>query len=343
MAKRPTIADLAHAAGVSEATVDRVLNARGKVRPETAHSVLDAAERIGYHAAALIGHRLQPSLPTLRVGFVLQKGRQAFWQAFGTAAQEAAKRAIGVSARAEIVFLSSQAPSDVASALIDLKDKVDAVAAVAVAHDGVTAAVGELQAAGVPCLALLNDYAQGVRNSYIGLNNLKVGRVAAHMIATTRPVPGKVAVFVGGFRWHGHALRETGFRSYFREFSPNSQVLDTLVNLETRQLTYEATLDLLDRHPDLTGLYVAGGGMEGAISALRETREPGEVTLIVNELTPDSRAALTDRYAALVIATPLDAVCSYAFEFAATARAHGESAIPSQHFLLPELILPEVL
>ena len=342
MAKRPTITDLAKAAGVSEATVDRVLNARGKVRPDTAQGVLDAAERIGYHAAALIGHRLRPSAPSLRVGFVLQKSRQAFWQAFATAADDAAKRTLGVSARADVEFLPSQAPGDVADALIGFKGKVDAVAAVAVAHDSVTAAVDELQGAGVPCLSLLNDFAQGVRLSYIGLNNLKVGRVAAHMISTAGGASGKVAVFVGGFRWHGHALRETGFRSYFREFSPETHVLDTLVNLETRQLTYEATLDLLDRHPDLSGLYVAGGGMEGAIAALRETRAPGEVTLIVNELTPESRTALADRYAALAIATPLEAVCEHVFELATQIKEPGRS-IPSQHFLTPELILPEIL
>ena len=36
-------------------------------------------------------------------------------------------------------------------------------------------------------------------------------------------------------------------------------------------------------------MYLAGGGMEGAISALREVRQPGQVSLVVNELTPDTR------------------------------------------------------
>jgi LacI family transcriptional regulator len=67
----------------------------------------------------------------------------------------------------------------------------------------------------------------------------------------------------GGYRWHGHELREAGFRSWFREFAPQFQMLDTLVNLETRQLTYEATLDLLNRQRSFRGMYVAGGGMEG--------------------------------------------------------------------------------
>ena len=40
MARRPTIRDLAEAAGVSVATVDRVLNGRHPVREETARQIL---------------------------------------------------------------------------------------------------------------------------------------------------------------------------------------------------------------------------------------------------------------------------------------------------------------
>ena len=59
LSRRPTIADLARAADVSVATVDRVLNARHRVRETTAERVLGAAEAIGYHATPLIKSRLR--------------------------------------------------------------------------------------------------------------------------------------------------------------------------------------------------------------------------------------------------------------------------------------------
>jgi LacI family transcriptional regulator len=180
-----------------------------------------------------------------------------------------------------------------------------------------------------------------VRQNYLGLNNMKVGRIAAHIIAQTSHRPGKIAVFVGGHRWHGHELRETGFRSYFREHAPQFAILDTLVNLETRQLTYEATLDLLGRHPDLRGIYCAGGGMEGAIAALREVRAPGEVALVVNELTPESRSALISRYVTMVISTPLRRLCDDLVGLAAEALRTGIPPVQGQHFLEPLLYLPE--
>ncbi len=341
MANRPTIHDVAREAGVSTATVDRVLNAREKVREDTARRVYEAARLVGYHAAPLIGQRVQMDLPRLRLGVVLHKERQAFYQSFKAGIERAVTEATGLRASAVIEFAASQAPSDFTTVIESLASRVDAVAATAVTHPEVTEAVIRLNAKGIPCFALLNDFAQGVRQNYLGLNNMKIGRIAAHLIAQTTHQAGKIAVFVGGYRWHGHELRETGFRSYFREHAPQFTILDTLVNLETRQLTYEATLDLLGRHPDLRGIYCAGGGMEGAIAALREVRRPGEVALVVNELTPESRSALISRYASMVIATPLTRLCDDLVTLAAAAVRDGIIPVQGQHFLQPDLYLPE--
>ena len=341
MAQRPTIHDVAREAGVSPATVDRVLNAREKVREETARRVYEAARRIGYHAAPLIGQRVQAELPRLRLGVVLHKERQAFYQNFRAELERAVAQATGVRASLSLSFSASQAPSEFATLMEEMAGRADVVAATAVTHPEVSDAVSRLNARGIPCYALLNDFAQGIRQNYLGLNNIKVGRIAAHLIAQTSRQPGKIAVFVGGYRWHGHELRETGFRSYFREYAPQFGILDTLVNLETRQLTYEATLDLLGRHPDLRGIYCAGGGMEGAIAALQELRQPGEVALVVNELTPESRSALINRHVSMVIGTPLQRLCADLINLAKEGMTNGLPPVTGQHFLQPDLYLPE--
>jgi LacI family transcriptional regulator len=341
MSRRPTVEDVAREAGLSSATVDRVLNARGKVRNETAMRVYQAARNVGYHAAGLIGQRLQADLPRLRIGVVLHKERQAFYQNYKAALEQAAAEAQGLRATMTIRFAPSQTPADFIALMEGLADQSDAIAATAVTHPEVTEAVRRLNARGKPVFALLNDFAQGVRQHYLGLNNTKVGRIAAHIIAKTTHRPGKLAVFVGGYRWHGHELREIGFRSYLREHAPQFTMLDTLINLETRQLTYEATLDLLARHPDLRGIYCAGGGMEGAIAAVQEVREPGDLALVVNELTPESRAALISGYVTMVIGTPLARVCTDLVAFAAEAVRSGIGPVQGQHFLQPDLYLPE--
>lgn len=343
MSSRPTIKDVAREAGVSTATVDRVLNGRVQVRSETARKVADAAHRIGYHARGLIDQRLAPTVPKMTFGFVLHKGRQEFYQNFARAIERAVAARTDIHGKAVIRFSADQSPEGFLREIAGISDRIDALASSAVNHQGITREVRRLKDNGIPTFAVLNDFAQGVRENYLGLNNMQVGRLAAWTITRTQAQPGKIAVFVGGNRWHGHQLRETGFRSFARENAPQFTVLDTLVNLETRMLTQEATLDLLARHPDLRGVYVAGGGMEGAIAALRETRPPDKVSLVVNELIDDSRAALTDGYVTMVIATPLAQLCADLVDMMVNAVQSGFGDLPGQHFLEPRIYLPEML
>lgn len=343
MARRPTLKDLAQAAGVGLATVDRVLNDRPNVRAATVERVLAAAERIGYPTGKLAALKAEAERPLLRFGFVLHKPSQDFYRNFATALEAAVAERQDIRGRCEIRFAPSQSPTDFAEELVRAGQKADVLATSAINHPSLSETIRALQDAGKPVFSLLNDAASGVQQSYLGLDNVKVGRIAGWMIATQVREPGKVAVFIGGNRWHGHILRETGLRSYLREHAPGLSLLDAVVNLETRQVTYEATLDLLDRHPDLRGIYVAGGGMEGAIAALREMRPPGKVALVVNELTDESRAALASRHVSLVIATPLAALSRQLVGLMIEAARQGGQAVSAQHYLRPELLVLDSL
>ena len=82
MATRPTIEHLARAAGVSVATVDRVLNSRAPVRAKTAKQIHEAAIAIGYPTTNLIGQRIREELPEYRLGFLLLDTGSTFYAEF---------------------------------------------------------------------------------------------------------------------------------------------------------------------------------------------------------------------------------------------------------------------
>lgn len=341
MSNRPTIADLARAAGVSVATVDRVLNGRHPVREETARRVYDAAKGIGYHAVGLLRQRVFEDLPQYRLGFLLQKPQQSFYQAVAKEIENAALALSNVRALPQIEFVANSTPTGITEKLKAMAARNQAIALVAPDYPAVTAVVEELKERGIPVFSLLSDFAAGVREGYIGLNNHKVGRTAAWMIAKAAKRPGKVAAFVGSHRFLGHELREIGFRSYFREHAPDFEVLDTMVNLDTAEITHEATLNLLQRHPDLTGFYVCGGGMEGAISAIREEKLEGKLIAVVNELTPESRAALADDVVTLAISTPTAALARETINLMIQSIDKGPTGAPGQTFLPFDLFTPE--
>lgn len=338
--KRPTISDVAVAAEVSVATVDRVLNARLPVREETSRKVFAAAEKIGFHGANIIRQRMMADMPSYSFGIVLRKEKQAFYQDFVSELQQAVSAVKDRRIQLNIQYARSGEPGELAELILGMSGRVQAVAATGPDHHDVTAAVTALRSKGIPTFSLLTDLAQGVREAYLGTNNMKVGRSAAWMISKVSR-PGKVLLFLGGHRFHGHSLREMGFRSYMREYAPDFQVLDALINLETRRLTYEMLLDTLSRHPDLVGVYCMGGGMEGAIEALKDGNRSEQIACIVNELTPESRQALLERRLAGVFQTPLRELCSDLIATMVHTIEHGMAESPGQRFLPAHLWVPE--
>ncbi|GLS85840.1 LacI family transcriptional regulator [Cypionkella aquatica] len=341
MTKRPTITDLAEASGVSVATVDRVLNGRKTVREGTALRVLEAARSIGFHAAPLLQKRILDDVPTFKIGLLLLQ-ESDFYLNFKTMAEALALEERRMNIRLTVAFLPSSQPADIVLAVEKMAERVQAIGLVSIDHPRVTEVVESVKQRGIPVFALLSDFAQGVRESYIGPNNLKVGRTAGWMISRgLQGRQGEIALFVGGHRWHGHELRETGFRAYFRENRPDLTLLETQVNLDTAKLSYEATLSLLKRHPTLAGIYCAGGGREGIIDAIRDEGRVGSVEIVANELTDFSRRAMADGVLSLVIDTPIRAICTELFDLALRAVTRGPGQSSGQVFLPMNLVLPE--
>jgi LacI family transcriptional regulator len=340
MPKRPTLIEIARLAGVGIATVDRVLNGRAPVREATALRVADAAAKLGHQSNVLTMLRARAALPQRRFGFVLHKRTQPFYRAFAAALQKAVAACADIDARAEIAFSASQAPADFAAEIRALAQRCDVIASSAVDHPDLDRAVDDVGRQGIPTFCLLSDFAQKSRAGYVGLDNAQAGRIAGWMAAQRLGGGGTAATIVGGTRWHGQVLRASAFAGYLQSHAPQTHVLDPVINLETRRMTYDAVRGLIGRHPDLRALYVAGGGMEGAIAAVRHMDQPRQIALIVNELTPESADALRDGIVCLVIATPLDDLCRDLVDIMRR-RVDGTSEPVPPHFLPARLYLPE--
>ncbi len=342
MKPKITLNKIAEHAGLSLATVDRVLNSRLPVREGTARQVIAAAESLGYHAAGLMRERQKERAPVRHLGFCLQKRADPFYQALGLALQQAATNNKPETCVAHIAYMDALEPAAIAEQLLAMGKTVDALAVVAVDHPHVTAAIATLQMAGKPSFALLSDLSAPQRAGYIGLDSRQCGRTAAWAVRRLSKCAGEVGVFVGSHRYLGHELAEISFRSYLREHASQFRVLDSLVNLEDAQLAHEATLELLARHPDLVGIYVAGGGMPGIVRALRIEGAARDIVVVGNELTADNRAALIDGIVDLVIQTPLVKLAETTVSNMLSALAAGEDSSSPRQYLLPmELFTPE--
>jgi len=303
--KRPTIRDVAARAGVSVATTNRVLSGSDSVSPKTREKVREAAQAIGFYGLGAIAARNNAARPRYRFGVILLQPHRPFYQLVARALLAAAGSQVSYDIELKIEHLEDLSPQNTAERALALAKECDALCVTTAVHPVVSKAIEEIQATGIPVFALISQLAATGQIHYIGLDHWKVGRTAAWAFHKICKSPGKIALLVGNPRFRNQEMNETGFRSYFREHASDFALLEPLSTFESSAVAEEMTERLLAEHPDLAGLYVAGGGISGVLAALRTTGRAGSLVVVGYELMDNVRSALLDGTLTLSISHPL--------------------------------------
>ena len=342
MTRRTTIADVARKAGVSTATVDRVISRRRRVKPATAEAVAAAARELNFYATPLLQYRATELVERHRLGFVLQKRSKRFYLRLEEALREHAGEALDFKCDVKIQFVNELSAAAIAGAMAELGAEVDALAVVALEHPYINDEIRRLQSGGIPTVALLSNVSSPELAGFIGIDGRRAGRCAAWAIERCAPAGSSVGIMIGSHRYSGHEDREGGLRSYFREHQSKFSLPPAITYFDTDEGAYECALELLDGQAGIGAIYVIGGGANGAIRAIREQGRNCGVTLVCHELTPDTRDALIDGTACMVIDTPIDKIAKSAVralcELRSGDRAFGKSEIQPFRICISESV-----
>lgn len=307
---RPTIKDLATEAQVSVSTVNRVLSGHQKVREVTIQQVLSAAERIGFYGVHAIEHRLKTKRTKLRFGVLLQQESSSLYKDVGEAFKAEAARYDEIRVEMAIEYMADLSPEYVAGRILAIGETCDAIAVVAAQHPRISQAVQQVRDKGKQVFAILSALPIAAGTHYIGLDNWKVGRMAAWSIHHLAKQPGPVSLFVGNHRYRCQESNEIGFRSYFREHAPEFELLDVHSTYENDQIAQDLTERLLQTTPDVVGLYVAGSGLCGALDAIRDLKPERPPLVIGHDLSPAHIQGLLDGSLTMLLANQVDRLVS---------------------------------
>ena len=306
MVNRPTIPDLAKAAGVSVSTVNRVLNQPESVRQGTRERVMNAAEKIRFYGLGTIQHAVRAGFETHKIGILLHQKSRRFYRNLGEALETETRRYNGDRIELTLDYLEDLSPERIAERLIALGNQCESIGLVAAQHPVVADAIDTVISKGVPVAALIGPLSAQGNVSFVGLDNWKVGRTAAWAFHNIVKEPGTIGILVGNHRYRNQEMNESGFRSYFREHNPAFQLLEPLATYESAAAARELVEGLLNEHPDLCGLFVSGGGITGALAALRNTPKRQDFVTVGYDLFDETRAALIDGTLTMVISHPME-------------------------------------
>jgi len=289
--RRATVHDVARAAGVSLATVDRVLNGRPGVRAATAAKVEAAIASIGFQRD--LGASLLARARDLRLTFVIPDGSNEFMASLAAAVARRASQALTDRMHIQTRRIKALDGHALAQSL-DALDPHDCDCAIIVASQEpvVVAAVDAASRRGVVVMTLVSDLPGTLRRHFIGIDNVAAGRTAAALLGRFLPQGGKVAVIAGSLHLRDHADRLAGFAAALAEQFPAITLIGPIEGHDERRETETLVGDLLARHPDLGGLYNLGAGNGGLVTAVDASGRAGSLRVIAHELTEPTRRGL---------------------------------------------------
>lgn len=301
---RARVADIAEAAGVSSATVDRVLNGRPGVRANTAARVMQAAARLGYSIEA--PEKIATGKP-MRIAFLLPSGTNRYLRMLGDYIEFAQNQWTAQGMKCRVHYVESFNPDELAARLLQYGRKADGIVFMALEHPVVRDAVNALADEGVPAITLISDLSNSRRLAYVGIDNRSAGRTAGLLLGRfmgPRPA-GKIAMLAGSLNYRGHEEREIGFLHLIESTFPLLRVIGLREGHDDSERNYLQTRNLLQQHPDLAGVYNSGGGSDGVARAIVEAKTEQKILFVGHGLTPDTRALLIDgTMDALITQTP---------------------------------------
>ncbi|ESQ84014.1 LacI family transcriptional regulator [Asticcacaulis sp. AC466] len=285
---RATLIDIARQAGVSTATVDRVLNKRPGVRDRTRDIVIQTAARLGYISQP---GETSISRAPVTLDFILPNGTNTFMQNLARSLEEVSADRGDIDLR--LHFIEGFDPYALADALLKLAGQSTGVGVIALDHPVVREALRQLRNAGTVVFTLISDISNVPREGYIGIDNRAAGRLSGYLLGRLLPrAPAKLALFAGSLSYRGHEEREMGFRHILRESYANLSVVELREVHDDDEAAYTEARALLHEYPDLAGIYNIGAGNRGIARALEESGRAQQIVFIGHELTDHTRRFL---------------------------------------------------
>lgn len=289
---RPTTKDLAKAAGVSLATVDRVLNGRSGVREKTVRAVNDAIDRIGFErnqvASTLARQR------AYRFAFALPRSSDEFLSEIIDRVREYDRVGRAEMVEVDVIRLDDQDPHRAARTLSRLSSEdLDGLAIMAPETPQIRDALLRMRERGIRTIPFVANQQEDGSEGFVGIDNRAAGATAGRLMGRfIGPTSGSIVVLTESMQSRDSLERRLGFDGIINREYPRLNVLPTLETHGDPGRAQHVLRNALRAHDDVVGLYFMGAEARIPIEVARTFRATEGRVTIAHERTPSTEQAL---------------------------------------------------
>jgi len=343
---RPTTKDLARVAGVSLATVDRVLNGRSGVRQSTVDAVNEAIEKLGFvrnlSAANLARKR------TYRFIFLLPQAGDQFLDTVVGHIEEAHQAFAAELVDIRVRQVIGTDPHQIARMLSEIdRDDVDGIALMAPESPQVRDAVIRLRERGVEVVQFISGQPGAHSGDFVGVDNRAAGATAGRLMGRfcgkfSGSGKGEILVITDTMNARDSLERRQGFDMILTRDYPALTALPSLETYGDAERARAIVANAYANHHDIVGAYVLSSEARPALEAIFQIGNAPELTIIAHERTRYAEQLLRDGWLdAVIVQNPGHLVRSAIRVL--RARCDEREPIASQEEIRIEILIRENL
>ncbi|WP_421873476.1 LacI family DNA-binding transcriptional regulator [Pararhizobium sp.] len=266
MAHEFLVKDIAFQAGLSAATVDRVLNERPGVRKQTELRVRAAIRELEKQQAGV-------EIQGRKFGIdIVMEAPDRFTDTVRDAFESESLTFLPTIFRSRFHFAEMMRPGDIVQLLDRIRLRgTDGVVLKAPDVAEISAAVARLEQSGIPVVTLVTDLPNAPRTAYAGADNRAAGETAAYLIGERfSGLPATVLATLSSSRFRGEEEREIGFRRTLRDRYPSIGIVEISEGLGRDDATGALVTAALSAHAGINAVYSIGGGNRAVLSAFAQ-------------------------------------------------------------------------
>lgn len=279
------IKDIANALDISIGTVDRALHSRPGVNPTTRERVLRMAQKLGYQPN--IAARALKLNRRVRIAVQLPKEIASFFGPLreGIRSGAAASFGAGLDMRFDDYARFGSGDMDLLEKAI--KEKYDGIVCAPSDASKAGPIIDELYHRGTAVMCVASDAPRSKRLASIAVDGYVSGAVAADLLVHTLSSPCAVATITGALRTLDHAEKLRGFAATLALLAPHLSLLPALESHDNPKEAYAQAKELLEKHPEMQGLYVSTANSLPVLRAIEEKRHAGRIRIVTTDLFPE--------------------------------------------------------
>ena len=282
-----TIKQIAELSGVSRGTVDRVLNNRGNVKPETEQKVKYFAEKLGYKPN-FAGKALAANKKTMVIGVLLASEGNSFFDDVFRGIQRAEEELENYRIRVEKKTMKGYDVNAQVALIESMENDVDALIINPVNDPHVAAKINELESRKKPVITINTDIENTNRTCYVGSDYIRGGETACGMMGILTNGKANLGIITGSIHILGHTQRIRGFRNVMEKRYPEIHLIDLTETNDDDIQAYENTLAMLKKHPEINALFIVAAGGYGVCRAVQSLELQGKIRIVSFDAIPST-------------------------------------------------------